>query len=137
MVHALREARRVLKPDGVLIDLRPGGVHRRAGIERGGRFQHVGAMREDFGDVRAADRAVARALHEGLFQAGRRVKVECRRVMDTPAEFQAWLDNFTRLADLPPHDWLLEKIERARQAVPGPSKIVVTGPLGLRVLRKI
>lgn len=137
MVHALREARRVLKPNGVLIDLRPGGVHRRAGIVRGGRFQHVGTMREDFGDVRAADRAVAHALREGLFKAGRRVEVECRRVMDTPDEFQDWLDGFTRLAELPPHDWLLEKIERAHQAAPRPRKIVVTGPLGLRVLRKV
>jgi hypothetical protein len=97
----------------------------------------VGTMREDFGDVRAADRAVAQALREGLFKAGQRVQVECRRVMDTPAEFQDWLDDFTQRADLPPHDWLLKKIERAHQAVTGPSKIVVTGPLGLRVLRKV
>ena len=52
-------------------------------------------------------------------------------------QFQAWLDEFTQLADLPPHDWLMEKIERARQAAPGPSRIVVKGPLGLRVLRKV
>jgi SAM-dependent methyltransferase len=137
MVHALHEAWRVLKPNGVLIDLRPAGVHRRAGIVRGDRFQLVGTMREDFDDIRAADRALARVLHGGLFKAEQRLHIDCRRVMDTADEFQAWLDNFTRLAELPPHDWLMEKIERAQRAAPGPSQIVVKGPLVLRVLRKV
>ena len=32
MVHALTEAHRVLKPSGLLIDMRPAAKHRRAGL---------------------------------------------------------------------------------------------------------
>ncbi len=46
MVHALREAHRVLKPDGLLLDLRPGPVHRRVGIEVYGHYEQLAIMGE-------------------------------------------------------------------------------------------
>ena len=138
MVHALHEAHRVLKPNGLLVDLRPAVAHRRVGIERGGRYQQLGAMREKLDDDRAANHAVAHIVQEGLFKAEWRTQFDCRRVMDTPDDFQAFIDEFAQLGgDLPPHDWLIQRVERAFKAQRGNTKIVVRGPLVLRVLRKM
>ena len=136
MVHALREAHRVLKPGGLLVDLRPAAVHRRVGIERAGRYQAMGVMREKFDDDRAANRAVAQVLQEGLFKTEWRTQFECARRMDTLAELRAWIDEFVALADLPPHAWLIRRVEQAFRARGGQRRIVVSGPLTLKVLRK-
>lgn len=138
MVHALHEAHRVLKPNGLLMDLRPAAVHRRVGIERGGRYQQLGTMREKLDDDRAANRAVAHVVQEGLFKAEWRTQVDCKRVMDTRDDFQAFIDEFAQLGgDLPPHDWLIQRVEQAFKAQRGNMKIVVRGPLVLKVLRKL
>lgn len=78
MVHALREIHRVLTPGGLLADLRPdrrleAGKRRRDVLAkllylRGQREIPVGVLEEgSFADDEAADRAVRRALREGLF----------------------------------------------------------------------
>src|SRR5574341_1095642 len=116
MVHALREAHRVLKPNSLLIDLRPAAIHRQVGIVRAGCYQLLGTMREKLGDDRAANRAVA--------------QVECRRVMDSLGDLRTFIDEFYTLgADLPPHDWLIQRVNRALDATRGKKQIVVSGPL--------
>lgn len=77
MVDALREVHRVLKPDGVVADLRPEldpGDRRsrfiRAEVRWDGRSMSVGVIRESTEDISAyiaSDRAVARVLRDGLF----------------------------------------------------------------------
>lgn len=77
MVHALREAHRILGPDGVVADLRPerdpGNLRaRRILAEFRGRrgTTLVGVMRESteyISDYIASDRAVAQVLRQGLF----------------------------------------------------------------------
>src|SRR5574341_495880 len=77
MVHALREAHRVLEPRGVVADLRPerDPGHRRrryisAEIHWDGRWASAGAIpgpTEDTPYYIAADRAVARVLRDELF----------------------------------------------------------------------
>ncbi|MBI3975015.1 MAG: hypothetical protein HY334_01340 [Armatimonadetes bacterium] len=77
MVHALKEIHRVLTPGGWLADLRPNrrleGRRRRDVLAtlfglRGRREIPVGVLEEgSFADDEAADRAVRRALREGLF----------------------------------------------------------------------
>src|SRR5688572_4711697 len=136
MVHALQEAHRVLKPNGLLLDLRPAPVHRRVGIERAGGYQQLGIMRERFDDDLAADRAVAQVVREGLFATARRTRFGVNRVLDRLDEFREWLDEFVTLGELPSHDWLVERVERALAAAGGKTTIVVSGPVGLRVLRK-
>jgi len=71
MVRALREVHRVLRPNGVLLDLRPAAQHRRAGLGEGQRWHPIGAMREKFDDDHAADRAVRQVIREGLFRTRR------------------------------------------------------------------
>ena len=136
MVHALREAWRVLEPDGILVDLRPATVHRRVGVLRAGRCQPLGTMREKFADDYAANRAVAEAVRRGWFKAVHRLRFGCNRTMDNLAEFRAWLDQSVTLGKLPPHEWLVERVVRAVRAGTGRAKIVVKGPLDLRVLRR-
>jgi hypothetical protein len=136
MVHALHEAQRVLKPDGRLIDLRPMHIHRRVGISQAGIHHQIGIMREKFDDDLAADRAVAQVRREGSFKLEERIQFNCNRVMDTFKEFKDWLTEFTVLKDMPSHEWLLDKVNRALMEKPGKFKIVCSIPLKLQVLRK-
>jgi hypothetical protein len=135
MVHALREAHRVLKPSGLLIDLRPGAVRRRIGVACTGAFQELGAFRRKSDDLRAANRAIAQVVRAGLFLAGKLIKFDCPRYIDTLDEFQAWQAEFVRS----PHDvGMLERIERALTAnCDGGRKIAGVVPLTMRVLRKL
>ena len=137
MVHALREAHRVLKPDGILIDLRPAPKHRRVGLGEGQRWQLVGVMREKFDDDLAADHAVTQILREGLFRRETRAEFDLERVMDTMQDFRAWLDEFVQLGKLPSHVWLVNRLERAQKKQRAGTKIVVRGPLRMSVMRKL
>jgi hypothetical protein len=136
MVHALTEAHRVLKSNGILIDVRPGAKHRRAGLGEGKSWRFVGAMREPFDDDIAADRAVGQVVHEGLFRRESWIEFGLDRVMATLQDFRAWLDDFPS-DKIPSHDWLYRKVERALAKKPVSTKITVRGPLKIGLLRKI
>jgi len=138
MVHALREAWRVLKPGGVAIDLRPAMVHRRVKVVRAGRAQPLGVMRERFEDDRAAGRAVAKVLGQRLFKLEGRQRVPLDRHLDGLDDFREWLDDFaSRGNKLPPHDWLIARVARALGPAPRRrNSVLISGPLELRVLRK-
>ena len=136
MVHALREAHRVLKPNGVLLDVRPGLQHRRVGIARAGRWRVLATMREPLDDDRAANRAVAHVLRTGLFRREGYLQFDLKRHLDTLEDFRAWIDEFIQLFKLPPHDWLVERVQHALAEKHGQVKIVVRGPLEIRVMKK-
>ena len=136
MVHALLEAHRVLKPNGLLIDLRPASIHRRVGISQADGYQLSWVMRETFEDDRAADRAVAQVMAERRFKAAGRTRFTCNRTMDTLDEFQEWLTDFVKKGEFQSHDWLIRRVQHALDAANGKTGIVVSGPLVLRVLRK-
>ena len=136
MVHALRESHRVLKPDGLLIDLRPAPVHRRVGFKDADAYRPRWVMRESFVDDLAADAAVAEAMSEGWFTAGKRKRFPCYRVMDTFDEFRAWLEDSIHKGKIGPHDWLVRSVRRELDSVGGKKTIVVSGPLVMRGLRK-
>ena len=136
MVHALRETHRVLKPDGLLLDLRPAAVHRRVGLALDDGYRLSWVMRESFEDDHAADRAVTRIVREGLFKAEGRTRFPCYRVMDTLAEFLEWLTDFVERGKCESHDWLVPLIERSLAASDSKAGIVVSAPLMLRTMRK-
>ena len=134
MVHALREAHRVLKPNGLLFDIRPGLKHRRVGLSRAGSWHVIGTMREKFEDDRAANAAVAQILREGLFWREWQMHLDLKRYLDTLKDLCAWLDEFSKLAR---HDWLVKRVQHALLKELGETKIVVRGPLEISVMRKI
>ena len=135
MVHALRETHRVLKTDGLLIDLRPGPAHRRIGIEVDGQYEQLAIMGEQLHDDYAANRAVAEVIQEGLFKPVSRTQFNCKRTMAL-RDFPSWLADFAddRAA---PQERLMQTITRAYKSRGKRKKIVVKGPLVLKVLRKV
>src|SRR5919204_5537099 len=76
MVDALHDAWRVLRPRGILIDLRPAALyHPQLSLRRGARRIAVGPLRRDLDeDVLAAQRASARVVRDGLFNPILRVR---------------------------------------------------------------
>src|SRR5690242_10801236 len=137
MVHALQEAHRVLKPDGLLIDLRPAPVHRILGLGQGRGWRAVGPLHEFLDDDHAADAAVRQMLRDGYFRREKRSQFQFDRVMDTMEDLRDWLAEFDQRREIPPHDALLEQLERKRAALKSATKITVRGPLRLAVLRKL
>ena len=139
MVHALREASRVLKSDGLLIDLRPAPVHRHVGIIDNGSYVKVGVMREFLSDDRAANRAVAAMINSHILRLKIHTRFECTRTMDYLSEFKARLDELVQLGKGPSHHWLLRRMEVASRATDQTSrrrKIFMRGPMDLRALMK-
>src|SRR6267142_5722912 len=112
MVHALREAHRVLRPGGIVADLRPAAKHRRVGLGKGWHWRQVGVMREAFDKDRAADRAVAEVQRRGLFRRGARAEFLVDREMDTMEDFLTWLKDFGQRRPLASHEWLIAKLRR-------------------------
>lgn len=95
MVHALSEIRRVLMPDGILIDLRP--VLDRWQIEvasiresRGtGRMQDIPV---GLADDEAANQSVARAAQDGWFTREQEDFFSFIYSWDSPKEMEAWIE---------------------------------------------
>jgi hypothetical protein len=138
MVHALREAHRVLKAEGLLIDLRPGPVHRRVGrLDGSGRWGLIAAMKEYLDDDRAANAAVKTVLRQRLFRRKAFASIDLRRHIDSLSSFRTWLEEFSTFGDFPPHEWIFQKVENALARASRSTKIVVRGPLEMRVLKKL
>lgn len=136
MDHALEETHRVLKPGGLLIDLRPDAAHRRVGLGVDRRWRLVGVMRESLEEDRAANAAVRTVVADGLFQPVRRARFSLDREMDTIDELRSWLGDFTRVEKYGDHDWLVRRVEGALAAAPRRRKITIRGRMTLGVLAK-
>src|ERR1051326_5427161 len=95
MVDALRRARRWLRPDGVLIDLRPTS-DLLIGVEVGGAggWTHAGLLTvEDARRARyaAADFAMLTALDRGWFALEHERRLDFRRYADSPDEMRDYI----------------------------------------------
>jgi SAM-dependent methyltransferase len=95
MVHALREIRRVLKPDGILIDIRPMMDRWRVGVTSARESRETGRV-QDFAaglaDDAAANRAITQAAENGWFSSDRQEFFSYSYSWDTPGEMEEWID---------------------------------------------
>lgn len=95
MVHALSEIRRVLMPDGILIDLRP--VLDRWQIEVASirESRETGRMQDipvGLADDEAANQSVARAAQDGWFTREQEDFFSFIYSWDSPKEMEAWIE---------------------------------------------
>jgi len=134
-VHALTEAQRSLKPNGILIDLRPSPKRRQVGLGTGKYWKSLGAMRETFEDDYASNRAVKHVIKSGLFTLESTSTFELDRVMDTLDDFRKMLLDFS-IERLTNHQWLIDKIEKVQKETRTRKKVVIRGPMILNVLKK-
>jgi hypothetical protein len=96
MVHALEEVRRVLVPDGVLIDMRPFAEHWRVEVVSMRGFQGTGWV-EDLPEQVNGDLASNEAMRDvesrGWFQREREEFFPLFYSWDTPSEMEEFIDN--------------------------------------------
>lgn len=101
MVDALKEARRITRPRGILVDARPDsrvfayaerrtatGNYRRAGV--------IATAREELANDRTSDRAVATAVRNGWFRSLRSGRFWHRVLFEDRPAMQRYLDDHAR-----------------------------------------
>jgi hypothetical protein len=96
MVHALDEIRRVLVPDGVLIDLRPLGDRWRVEVFSARETRQTGAMTDlpaGVEDDHAANQAMAEGERHGWFLREKGELFSIHYIWDTASEMEEWIDS--------------------------------------------
>ena len=96
MVHALDEIRRVLVPDGVLIDLRPLEARWPVEIASGASSMEVGRLTDlpiAIADDEAASRAMQEAESRGWFVREREEFFSYVYSWDTPSEMKEFMED--------------------------------------------
>jgi hypothetical protein len=95
MVHALNEIRRVLVPDGVLIDIRPLMDRWQVEVSSMREVRATGRVRDfpiGLADDEAANRATEQAFENGWFSRDRQEFFSYSYSWDTPGEMEEWID---------------------------------------------
>jgi SAM-dependent methyltransferase len=95
MVHALDEIRRVLAPDGILIDLRPLAGRWPVEVASSRESREVGRasdMPAGLEDDRAANESIAQAAAQGWFAREREESFPFFYYWDSPKEMQEYID---------------------------------------------
>lgn len=98
MVHALEEARRVLKRGGSLIDLGPGARNRQVELELGGATLRLGEIdsSRSLPDHFAADEALQAACERGLLRLEHQARFETVTDLDSAADFREYAASLRR-----------------------------------------
>jgi hypothetical protein len=95
MVHALNEIRRVLVPDGILIDIRPLMDRWQVEVSSVREVRATGRVRDfpvGLADDEAANRAIAQAAENRWFSRDGQDFFSYSYSWDTPSEMEEWID---------------------------------------------
>ncbi len=117
MVDALKEAHRILRPRGILVDARPDSlVFARAEHQVGrGTYRQAGAIataHDALVDDRASDRAVATARRNGWFRSLRVGRFWHRVLLEDRPALQRYLDDHARFVHRV--RWMVDAAKRRR-----------------------
>lgn len=96
MVHALEEIYRVLKPNGMLIDLRPIEENWKAEVVTSTNYQTCGsltALARGVADDEAANQAVGQVERRGLFIKEKEEMFSYFYMWDTPSEMKEFMES--------------------------------------------
>jgi len=100
MVDALKEAHRVLRPRGILVDARPDSrVFAYADRRSGKSYRSAGVIataREELVNDRTSDRAVAKAVRSGWYRSRRKGRFWHRVLFEDRPALQAYLADHAR-----------------------------------------
>lgn len=94
MVHALDEIRRVLAPNGVLIDLRPISDRWSVEVFSAREIRETGSIMDTssaVADDKAADQAIATAEANGWFKRQDETFFPIHYVWDTASDMETWI----------------------------------------------
>ena len=135
-MHALQEAWRVLKPDGILIDLRPATEQSRVGITRAGQFSQIGETLISFDDFMAADQAFNQVIQMGRFTPRHSDQFLCTLITPSYKQLREWIYDPEQPDSEQHSDWLVNQVRQAMKAEPSPVKMMISHQIVLRVLDK-
>lgn len=106
MVHALEEIQRVLKPNGVLIDLRPLESNWKVEVVSASGWQRCGSLSDlpqGVADDEAANQATSEIERRGLFIKEKEEMFDYFYYWDTPSEMKEFIESewedFEKLED--------------------------------------
>ena len=95
MVHALREIRRVLRPGGILLDIRPLMDRWQIEVASAREVREPGRVRDfpiGLADDEAANRSIAQAAENRWFSRDRQDFFSYSYSWDTPGEMEEWIE---------------------------------------------
>jgi hypothetical protein len=137
MVHALQEAWRVLRPKGMMIDLRPASRHGRVGLLQSSRFIPAAEMEENLQYYRDAGTALEEAKRQGWFEAGGQGHFDLITEFDSLESLRMWLYDFQDEAPHTNSDRLVKVVGDAMQALQAPAQVAAQVPFVLNVCRRL
>jgi len=137
MVHALEKIYRLLKPDGILIDIHPPPEPSSIDVRVAGRTHAAGWLHEtdDYGDYEAADEALAAIAARGLFAIERQGIFSFLTYVDTLVELRNYLTEEWENASI--DDVTAARVEELMSAPQRDKEIVLREQVRIARLRPV
>jgi len=137
MVHALQSAKKILAPDGILINVHDLPVPHVIELQADGKTTRAGWLfaEGDFKIERAAYAAITQVVLDSQFILVDEQDFDFRAYTDGLKEFQDWLAESWDTSIIP--DQTLRRIEEISREALSPVKIILKSPARMTKLRMV